>query len=236
MYPISLLASRRQNIAALATLILATALASVILATPAPAAASRLESEVLAPYVEIRQGDGIGSGVAITHQGKTRILTCSHIVSGEGPITLHQEDVMGQRWRWKAKLIKRTEITDEGSKADLALLSPNTPKDLTPARLPSSLRLVAGESCWYVGTPKGLHRSLERSIINRTRVQLWGGPRVLINGNGWYGNSGGPMYVNRDGRYVLAGIVSCLQRVTDQRTPMGCESHATIRAFLRGIK
>jgi hypothetical protein len=229
-----------RHLVAFLALVLAAAAACTAIApvtqAAAPPAVPSFERQVLAPYVEVRRGGAVGSGVVIRWRGKLRVLTCSHVAGDAKTVTLRQEDDQGKVTIWSARVKRRSKLDEPGNDpVDLALLEPKAPLGLLPCRLsPGSLRLVAGEPCWYVGTPKGMHRSLERSIVNRPLMRLWGGKRVVVNGNGTYGSSGGPMFVRRGKQYVLAGIVSCFQRTNDARAPMGCESAETIRRFLAG--
>lgn len=73
--------------------------------------------------------------------------------------------------------------------------------------------------------------SLERSIINRPVAVSNGREYVVVNGNGWYGNSGCGAYVIRDGEPRLIGIMVLLAWA-DARAPILCENQMAISEML----
>ncbi len=192
-----------------------------------------IADEVLAPYAQIgtEKTPCLGAAVAIRVAGKVRILTAAHLVGDLGDeedLLLVKEDPRELHWRARKHRVGNSGITD------LALLRLWRSKHLVVARFNPRLRVLAGEDCWYVGTPRGLHQSLEKSIINRPLARLNGVGYTLVNGNGTYGNSGGPLYVRRHGHFYLAGIISRGVNSVHQnpRTPIAAVSVAHIAAFL----
>jgi hypothetical protein len=127
---------------------------------------------------------------------------------------------------------------EESGGHDLALLKPRDPAGLKAAKFTGKTPVEAGQTCWYVGTPNGLHRSLEKSVINQTDFEagyLGGNSYYLANGNGWYGTSGGGIFVMEGEEFLLIGVVVRLVWA-DARTPVICQTQETITGFLEKLK
>ncbi len=170
----------------------------------------RLDAQVIQPYVEVRADDGCGAGVYL---GNGKALTATHVVKDAARITLFQRSDGGKAIRtWAAAVLKTS--------GDLALLSVPESNGLTPAKWDSKVAPIRGEECWYMGTPFALHGSLEKSIINKRAFfnKQW---NWVTNGHGYYGTSGGPLFVKRAGHYYLVGIVSCGQD-DNPKSPVFC--------------
>src|SRR5262245_42318663 len=172
---------------------------------PQPAACCDLEhaavqlAGVLDPYVEVRLHDrggdylGCGSGVVIELDGKVLVLTAAHVAEGgflPPTLTLHKEgEECGVETTWQC------DVESVSKTSDLALLKPRETTGLKAARYDGDTFVRRGETCWYCGTPRGLHASLEKSIVNRPCAVVDDRHYLLVNGNGWYGNSGCGVYV-----------------------------------------
>lgn len=181
----------------------------------------------------IRSYVGIGvdkqhwaSGVLVVHNKHVYIITAAHVI---------EEAKNGQSWNevyWKsstenldqtiigtAKVVYSSLSFPNGS--DLAILIPTSNIDYcTPIEL-TSVQVYPGEECWYIGTSNGLHGSLERSIVNQVVIKN-NRPWIVINGNGWYGASGGPVFVYRSGRFVLSGLTIALDNPYSIRSSILC--------------
>lgn len=187
-------------------------------------------AQVISPYVEINSDAGTGSGVVVKYKGEIHVLTARHVVDDYKEARLYKRtDCDNMEQAWVADVVKVS------TKSDLALLKPRVPDGLVPAKVDYNVKLSRGEDCWYVGTHSGLHAMLEKSIINRPVYEIDDEferhKYTLVNGNGWYGNSGGPLYVKRGADYYVVGIVVRLAEL-NYRTPICAERLEDIREFL----
>lgn len=194
-------------------------------------AGGKVDSQMIAPYVEVRSADGIGSGVVIDWNGGQFVLTARHVVELNTPVVLvkrHDDDEMETRWN--------ADVVFVSDEADLALCKPRTRIGLTSAKVSFDVKPERGEDVWCVGTHSGIHASLEKSIVNRPSFWLkdqWSDRKyLLLNGNAWYGNSGGPVFVKRGDDYYVVGILVRLV-VMNPRTPMAAEGLRAIELFLK---
>lgn len=139
-------------------------------------------------YIHHHLGDGSGTFDSV-------ILTAYHVVKDTPRIVVS----------WKGKGIKGRVIARDPA-LDLALIQ-------VPVRLPK-VELLAGpiwdgENTWVVGYPFGLNASITHGFISPKGPD---GPSGLRQESGsiWFGNSGGGVFVLRDGRYVLAGVADAI--------------------------
>lgn len=203
----------------LGPLLLLATLASATLLPPqkatAPTSISHLPEEVLAPYVEVGSpgGGGTGAGTVIEVEGEKLVLTAGHVVDGykvkgedERPATIRKQ-AEGLTSSQPADVIYFSPVEEKRGN-DLALLRPRNAKGLKPARLLLTPELQVGEPTWYVGTPMGEHSRLERSIVALLHYQALKRDWIATNGCGYFGNSGGGLYVERGGHYRLAGVIT----------------------------
>lgn len=124
---------------------------------------------------------------------QTAILTNEHVIKGASKVYVH----------WKGKKIEGRVIAVD-SELDLALVQ-------VPVRLPT-VELLAGpiwdgENTWVVGYPFGLSASITHGFISPKA------PKEELRQESasiWFGNSGGGVFVLRDGRYVLAGVTDAI--------------------------
>ena len=180
-------------------------------------------ADIVASYVLITNDGGTGSGVAV---GPDLILTAAHVAGGlEHSTVRHQSDDGSHLEEWDATVVRTS------AKYDLALLRTSRPHGLPVVSL-NTTPLVRGEEVWYCGSAKGEYGMLEHSIVNHPYYGSPGGSHYLIvNGNGWFGDSGCGVYVKRNGRFVLAGIMVHLLW-GDARAPLGCEPQDAIASFM----
>lgn len=204
------------------------------------------KQEVVYPYVEVSSPQGIGSGVCIKVGDETLILTCAHISE-----LARQTDEEGMTIQRPLKISRKVSPKVEGEAdvvfegawnggIDLALLKPRSLKGLTPCKWDGGLSLELGESIWHIGTPRGVHARLEKSLIQTINDVLpeSKGAFFGLGGCAWHGSSGGPVFVSREAQgrteYFLAGIIS--------RGDSGIKGicyavdHKTIKAFLEKYK
>lgn len=207
-----------------------TVLCLLLFAFPA-FASGKVDTQMIAPYVEVRTDSGTGSGVLIDLNGSQVVLTAKHVVDNAKEFTLVKKtDCDCCETKWRADVL----AIDPGN--DIALLKPRLPTGLPSAKLIGGVVLERGEDCWYVGTHSRIHASFEKAIINRPCYEgesAYGGLHkfTLFNGNGWYGNSGGPLFVKRDDDYVVVGVVVQLAAL-NPRTPLCAERLEAIMEFL----
>jgi hypothetical protein len=227
------------------------------LVLPGLAWASKIKDQVIDPYVEVRQDEqnACGSGTLIDIGGKQYVLTAGHVVADLlSTATESYKDASGvektktvQKWKtaylyketaggkalWEADVVWFSDVEENGGH-DLALLLPRKDIGIKSAKL-ATCKLEEGQDAWYIGTPAGLHQSLEKTIVNQVD-HMWGdNPYTMVNGNGWFGNSGGGMFVYDGKDYVLAGVVVRLASRT-YRSPLMCQTPATIAKFIKDFE
>lgn len=216
----------------------------------------QLKGQVIDPYVEVRAGEGIGSGTVIEFNGEVLVLTAAHVVGccvkdtkasvqdkdakDVGQVERHYEPVTIRRISPLRQLDVQADIVlfspvEESGGHDLALLKPRSTEGLKATRFSASAKMRPGQDAWYIGTPIGLHRSLEKSIINQTDMAWHGNIFTVTNGNGTFGNSGGGLFVRDDRGFCLVGVVVRKAHGGDN-SPLMCQTQKTILAFLTKYK
>lgn len=180
-----------------------------------------LMSEVVDPYVAVGlpSDDYIGAGTTIKYNGQVYILTAGHVAKGVGPVShVRRKSEQGiTATVWVCDTVGYHYNPDGW---DLALLKPRDPVGLTPALYKGNVPLYRGQDAWIMGTPGGLEGMLEHTLISRpvwysdgTEWRLHRDVyRTVVNGNVWYGNSGGGLYVPQDGHFYLVGVIVELAR------------------------
>lgn len=148
-------------------------------------------------------GGSFGSGTVIGdihhHVGNkdgvfhSVILTNEHVVKGASKVYVH----------WKGRKIEGRVIAID-AELDLALVQ-------VSVRLPKVEMLTGpiwdGENTWVVGYPFGLSASITHGFISpKAPKQELRQESASI----WFGNSGGGVFVLRDGHYVLAGVTDAI--------------------------
>lgn len=226
------------------------------------AIAGPIKDQIILPYVEIRSDKGTGSGTVIKVGDETLVLTAGHVVSDNvgslsksvwnvigkvivaddppRPVKLYK-DFGGKESLTEADIVFYSPPEEEGGH-DLALLKPRNCTGLTPARVAQAgiLKDMEGEDCWYIGTPMGLHQSLEKSIISIVGRKWDKNLYTVVNGCGTFGNSGGGLFIrtwNADSaeKYLLCGVV-CRTANTSPKHPLMCQTPETIQEFLTHYK
>ena len=199
-------------------LFLTTIISPALLTTPkvcAPTQIELLPAEVVAPYVEVLNPaqKGRGAGTVIEVDGEVLVLTAGHVVAGykvkdaeDLPATISKK-ALDLTESQPADVIWYSPVEEEKGH-DLALLRPRNAKNLKPARLLLTPDIKIGEPTWYIGTPMGEHGRLERSIVASLGERRLNHKWLGTNGCGYFGNSGGGLYVERGGHYHLAGVVT----------------------------
>lgn len=165
---------------------------------------SRSHSPTNPPKTEPKKSGGsFGSGTVIGdirhHLGNkdgvchSAILTNEHVVKNASKVYAH----------WKGKKIEGRVIAID-SELDLALVQ-------VPVCLPKVEMLAGpiwdGENTWVVGYPFGLSASITHGFISPKAPK---GELRQESASIWFGNSGGGVFVLRDGRYVLAGVTDAI--------------------------
>jgi hypothetical protein len=209
------------------------------------AAAGTVKQDVCDPYVEIQApNDSYGSGTVIQHGDEILILTAAH-VAAEGahapgellqPMVLRKELPGNKELKTKADLVFFGKAEEEGGR-DLALLKPRSIKGLKPARLGLETVLEEGQDLWVIGTPRGCHASLEKTIVARAECYLPGmdkAPFFSCNGNPFFGSSGGGAFIKQGKEYVLVGVLTRLMKhpEVNPKAPAICVPPAAIKTFL----
>jgi len=152
--------------------------------------------------VKVDGADDIGSGVAVgqSKDGHTAVLTAYHVVKGETKLTIHG--------------LPATVLSVDKAH-DLALLD-------VPVWIPSVDVLptapIPGEPEVTVGFPLGLEETATPGFMGEPNVVTKAKGLQAVSGAMWEGNSGGAIFVYRDGKWMLAGIADAIA-VRGQGTP-----------------
>lgn len=200
-------------------------------------ACEQIENEIVAPYVQIAAGPYTGSGVTIKYNDEMLVLSARHVTDGSPDkiVTLikidDDEDV---------RIDRKGDIVYESDVFDLALIKPRKTEGLVSANYLGNVKIHRGMEAWYIGSPKCQHAFLEKTIVSRPSyiLQNYVGSEVkhmIVNGNGWYGNSGGPAFVKHNDKFVLVGILTRLVWV-DPKSPLACERQDSINEVLSDYK
>lgn len=172
---------------------------------------SAIAAAVLPSVVQVNvttdQGEGVGSGVVLTADG--RILTNNHVVAGARQVSVTLAD--GRT--------ADTEVIGTDPDSDLAVLRAEGVSGLTPATFADSDQVEIGDQVVAIGSPEGLRGTVTSGIVSaldRTvTVPSANGRRgssvsyqaIQTDASINPGNSGGPL-VDAKGRVV--GINSAI--------------------------
>ncbi|GAA0240266.1 trypsin-like peptidase domain-containing protein [Saccharothrix mutabilis subsp. mutabilis] len=170
---------------------------------------SAIAAKVLPSVVQVNvvgaQGEGLGSGVVLSADG--RILTNNHVVSGAQKVTVTLDD--GRTV--DAKVVG----TDPSS--DLAVVQAVGVSGLTPAAFADSDNVKVGDQVVAIGSPEGLQGTVTSGIVSAldrtvtvpgtTRRSNVSYQAIQTDASINPGNSGGPL-VNAAGQVV--GINSAI--------------------------
>lgn len=182
----------------------------------------QVAAEVVAPYVEISDDALFGSGVYV---GDNLIVTARHVVFGKPDVpravgTPRFVNVVKKAAGDTVKTTQRGLVLDGPRGTDIAFVMVRPGNGLTIANQSPGVAMRHGETCYYIGTPHGQHAMLERAIVGKGKLFDTGVAHFAVGGLGDYGNSGGPAFVLRGGRYVLAGICSYFLNYPSPRSPL----------------
>ncbi|SER25601.1 putative serine protease PepD [Lentzea xinjiangensis] len=116
---------------------------------------SAVASTVLSSVVQVNVGDGLGSGVVLTADG--RILTNNHVVAAAGgQVTVTLND---------GRQVPATVVaTDPAS--DLAVLQASGVSGLTPVKWADSASVKVGDAVMAIGSPSGLQGTVTTGIVS----------------------------------------------------------------------
>ncbi len=171
---------------------------------------SGIAAKVLPSVVQVNvaaaQGQGIGSGVILSSDG--RILTNNHVVSGAQQVSVTLND---------GRTVPATVVgTDPTS--DLAVIQASGVTDLTPATFADSDSVRIGDQVVAIGSPEGLQGTVTSGIVSALdrKVTVPGDTRrstpvsyqaIQTDASINPGNSGGPL-INAAGQVI--GINSAI--------------------------
>ncbi|HEX7304329.1 S1C family serine protease [Lentzea sp.] len=116
---------------------------------------SSVASTVLPSVVQVNVGNGLGSGVVLTADG--RILTNNHVVaSATGQITVTLND---------GREVPATVVSTDPT-SDLAVLQATGVSGLTPVKWADSDSVRVGDAVMAIGSPSGLQGTVTTGIVS----------------------------------------------------------------------
>lgn len=229
---------------------LSTLAATFLCAILIPGQPGSIQTDIVDPYVEVRTTAGGGAGTVIKVGDEILVLTAAHVVAEsakamepktpeEAKRTLPEKnkpvflciETEHRRTVIQADIVGYSTTEDKGG-TDLALVKPRDPAGLTPAIFCDQAKIEPGQECWYIGTPMGVHRMLEKTIVNRPLLEKNDHPYIVVNGQGTYGNSGGGLFVKSGDKYVLVGVVTRRLWTSDDRNPLCAQTQKSIKLFI----
>ena len=116
--------------------------------------AARVLPSVVQVNVVSAQGQGLGSGVVLTSDG--RILTNNHVVAGAREVTVTLSD---------GRTVGATVVGTDAS-SDLAVVRAAGVSGLTPATFGDSDRVKIGDQVVAIGSPEGLQGTVTSGIVS----------------------------------------------------------------------
>ncbi len=119
---------------------------------------SAVAAAVLPSVVQVNvtgaQGQGLGSGVVLTSDG--RVLTNNHVVDGAREVTVTLND---------GRTVDAAVVGTDAS-SDLAVVQAEGVSGLTPARFADSDQVRIGDQVVAVGSPEGLQGTVTSGIVS----------------------------------------------------------------------
>lgn len=199
--------------------------------------AHSIKQDVVDSYVEVDVDQGLGSGTSVKVGDEVLVLTAGHVVQDSQHVKIKRDFGPLDSLESEAEVVAYSAPEENGGH-DLALLKPKNLNGLRPAQIDTKTTLDVGEPVWFCGTPSGVHGLLDTGIISRLDFPVEDSARniktswiVVSSAGGWFGNSGGGLFVEREGRHVLVGVV--VRLVGDRERPhVGCQNQKTIEDFL----
>jgi serine protease Do len=154
------------------------------------------------PTVRIEAGEGRGSGTVIA---KRYVLTNHHVVDGSSDITIRGWLTEGAR---VLPLVYAGNVVAADAALDLAVVEIVRETWAGPvAKLaPAAMAVHAGEEVFVAGAALGKRPHLTHGLLSLERDTLLGQPHLVTSAPVVPGNSGGSLWVKRDGRYVMIGV------------------------------
>jgi putative serine protease PepD len=116
--------------------------------------AARVLPSVVQVNVASAQGQGLGSGVVLTADG--RILTNNHVVAGAQQVTVTLSD---------GRTVDATVVGTDAS-SDLAVVQASGVSGLTPATFGDSDQVKIGDQVVAIGSPEGLQGTVTSGIVS----------------------------------------------------------------------
>jgi putative serine protease PepD len=116
--------------------------------------AARVLPSVVQVNVVSAQGQGLGSGVVLTSDG--RILTNNHVVAGARQVTVTLSD---------GRTVGATVVGADAS-SDLAVVQASGVSGLTPAKFGDSDQVKIGDEVVAIGSPEGLQGTVTSGIVS----------------------------------------------------------------------
>ncbi|MCK6459505.1 MAG: trypsin-like peptidase domain-containing protein [Planctomycetes bacterium] len=144
-----------------------------------------------AAVVMVRQPHGLGSGFIISPDGY--VITNDHVIQGETKISVVLFE-KGKDGTLNKRIVEKVRIVATNAYEDLALLKLEGETDLPITYLGDSDEVRAGQSCYAIGNPHGLERTVSEGIVSTLNRVMDGRTHLQITAAVNPGNSGGPLF------------------------------------------
>ncbi len=141
--------------------------------------------------VMVRQPHGLGSGFIISPDGY--VITNDHVIQGETKISVVLFE-KGKDGTLNKRIAEKVRIVATNAYEDLALLKLEGEKDLPITYLGDSDEVRVGQSCYAIGNPHGLERTVSEGIVSTLNRVMDGRTHLQITAAVNPGNSGGPLF------------------------------------------
>jgi len=141
--------------------------------------------------VMVRTPSGLGSGFIISPDGY--VVTNDHVIQGETKITVVIFE-KGADGTLSKRIVKTVKIVAMNAFCDLALLKMENVENLPVAYLGDSDGVRVGQSCYAIGNPHGLERTVSEGIVSTLNRVVGGETHVQTTTPINPGNSGGPLF------------------------------------------
>ena len=189
--------------------------------------------ELFTNVVMVDSPFGHGTGLycrGLDPKGTDRVLvvTSAHVVAGVDRVRLIHED-------GRAVRIQEGKVIYRADPPDIALIEPIGE---IPGNCPVITLLdgqpTLGEPVWFCGLIDGHSLALETTIVSSTSQWIADQPYYGITGVTYPGSSGSCVFVQRDGKLLLLGLVTCGRRGTV--APTWINTNDQIRDWLATLK
>jgi serine protease Do len=141
--------------------------------------------------VMIRTPSGLGSGFIISPDGY--VVTNDHVIQGDTKITVVVFE-KGADGTLAKRIIEKVKIVAMNAYWDLALLKMEGVENLPIAYLGDSDDVRVGQSCYAIGNPHGLERTVSEGIVSTLNRVVGGETHIQTTTPINPGNSGGPLF------------------------------------------